>query len=65
MRTIHSAPDSVFVAVSADFEDSLTLGEGEQLIEEIERQLKSVIPTLSSIYIRPEKRSDAVVVAAP
>ena len=65
VRTIHSAPDSVFVAVSADFEDSLTLGEGEQLIEEIERQLKSVIPTLSSIYIRPEKRSDAVVVAAP
>jgi divalent metal cation (Fe/Co/Zn/Cd) transporter len=62
VRTIHSAPESVFVAVSADFEDSLTLGEGERIIEDIEAQLKSVLPQLSSIYIRPEKKAEAVVV---
>ena len=62
VRTIHSAPDSVFVAVSADFQDDLTLGEGERLIEEIERELKAVLPQLSSIYIRPEKAGDAIVV---
>jgi cation diffusion facilitator family transporter len=61
VRTIHSAPESVFVAVSADFDDELTLGAGEQLIEDIERELKDVLPQLSSIYIRPEKRADAVV----
>jgi cation diffusion facilitator family transporter len=65
VRTIHSAPESVFVAVSADFDDALTLGEGEQLIEEIERELKATIPELSSIYIRPERSSDAVVMSAP
>lgn len=65
VRTIHSAPDSIFVAVSADFVDDLSMGEGERLIEEIERDLKSVLPTLSSVYIRPEKSEDAVVVAEP
>lgn len=62
VRTIHSAPDSVFVAVSADFNDALTMGEGERVIEEMERELKNAHPQLSSIYIRPEKRADAVVV---
>ena len=65
VRTIHSAPDSVFVAVSADFDDSLTMAEGEQLIEDIEKALKAADPELSSIYIRPEKRSDAVVLNPP
>ena len=61
VRTIHSAPDSVFVAVSADFVDQIPMGEGERLIEEMERELKTVLPALSSIYIRPEKRDEAVV----
>jgi divalent metal cation (Fe/Co/Zn/Cd) transporter len=55
----------VFVAVSADFNDALTMAEGEQVIEDIERALKTADPELSSIYIRPEKRSDAVVVNPP
>lgn len=62
VRTIHTAPHAVFVALSVDFEDGLTMGEGETLIEDIERTLKAGLPQLSSIYIRPEKRSDAVLV---
>lgn len=61
VRTIHTAPDSVFVAVSADFEDDLRMGEAETLIEAIEDELKAASPLISSIYIRPEKREDAVV----
>jgi cation diffusion facilitator family transporter len=59
IRTIHTAPDKVFVAISADFEDSLSMGEGETLIEAIEAELKAAMPELTSIYIRPEKREDA------
>ncbi|PXA98797.1 cation transporter [Nostoc sp. 3335mG] len=59
VRTIHTAPDRVFVAVSADFEDSLTMGEGETLIERLEQELKQAMPQLSSIYIRPEKAENA------
>ncbi|CAN5469006.1 cation diffusion facilitator family transporter [soil metagenome] len=61
VRTIHTAPTSIFVAISADFRDSLTMGEAETLIEDIETALKKAIPELSSIYIRPEKREDAAI----
>ncbi|WP_395943899.1 cation diffusion facilitator family transporter [Brevundimonas sp.] len=60
VRTIHTAPDAVFVAVSADFEDTLTLGQAETVIEAIEAELKTAHAQLTSIYIRPEKRADAV-----
>jgi len=65
VRTIHTAPDSVFVAISADFDDKLTMGEGESLIEAIEADLKAASPQISSIYIRPEKRRDAVIQQKP
>lgn len=65
IRTIHTAPESVFVAISADFHDEVTMGEGERLIEEIETKLKVALPVLSSIYIRPEKHEDAFVYAPP
>ena len=64
IRTIHTSPDSVFVAISADFLDELPMGEAERLVERIELQLRSLAPALSSIYIRPEKREDAVVMEA-
>jgi cation diffusion facilitator family transporter len=60
VRTIHTAPDAVFVAVSADFDDRLTLGAVEPLIETIEAELKAAHPELTAIYIRPENRADAI-----
>ena len=60
VRTIHTAPDSIFVAISADFRDDVTMGDAETLIEAIETDLRAAEPMLSSIYIRPEKREDAV-----
>jgi cation diffusion facilitator family transporter len=60
VRTIHTAPDAVFVAISADFVDDLPMGEAESLIEDIEREMKARVPELTSIYIRPEKRADAI-----
>ena len=65
VRTIHTGPNSIFVAVSADFEDAVTMGDAETLIEGIETQLKAAEPMLSSIYIRPEKREDARLVVDP
>ncbi|HVJ01489.1 MAG TPA: cation diffusion facilitator family transporter [Sphingomonas sp.] len=64
VRTIHTAPDRIFVAISADFDDALPMGAGETLIETIEHELKARMPALSSIYIRPEKAEDAQPVAA-
>ncbi|MCW1430279.1 cation diffusion facilitator family transporter [Novosphingobium sp. JCM 18896] len=60
VRTIHTAPESVFVAISADFRDDLPMGEAERLIEAMEADLKAISSVVSSVYIRPEKRQDAV-----
>lgn len=60
VRTIHTAPRQVFVAISADIVDNVTMGDAESLIEELEQQLKAELPQLSSIYIRPEKKQDAL-----
>jgi divalent metal cation (Fe/Co/Zn/Cd) transporter len=59
VRTIHTGPDTIFVAISADFDDDMKMGDAETLIEQIEGQLKRSMPELSSIYIRPEKRENA------
>lgn len=60
VRTIHTAPDAVFVAISADFADDLLMGRAESLIEALDRELKDAIPELTSIYIRPEKQEAAL-----
>ena len=65
VRTIHTAPEAVFVAISADFDDALCMGSAETLIEQIEAELRAAVPELSSIYIRPEKRENAVVQPRP
>ncbi len=59
VRTIHTAPQQIFAAISADLDDGLTMGRGERLIEELEDELRVAVPHLSSIYIRPERREDA------
>lgn len=61
VRTVHTGPDAVFVAISADFDDHLPMGEAETLIEELETRMKALSPKITSIYIRPEKREQAFV----
>lgn len=65
IRTLHTAPDKVFVAISADFEDAVTMGDGETIIETLEQELRDTLPMLSSIYIRPEKREQAAIEPMP
>jgi cation diffusion facilitator family transporter len=65
VRTIHTAPDAVFVAISADFEDQLSVGEAEVMIEDLEETLRRTYPQLTSIYIRPEKAELAVRLERP
>ncbi|NIJ37936.1 cation diffusion facilitator family transporter [Sphingopyxis panaciterrae] len=65
VRTIHTAPEAVFVAVSADFDDDLLMGDAESLIEIMEAELKAADSRITSIYIRPEKQADAVVYSRP
>ena len=65
VRTIHTAPDSIFAAISADFDDDLRMGDAETLVERIEAELKAAEPRLASIYVRPEKQADAPAAVTP
>ena len=65
VRTIHTGPRTVFVAISADFEDQVTMDEAETLIGELEHALKAAEPSLMSIYIRPEKAATSEARASP
>ncbi|MXO66367.1 cation diffusion facilitator family transporter [Altericroceibacterium endophyticum] len=60
VRTLHTSPRKIFAAISADMVDSISIGEAEQLIEELEQELIAQIPELTSIYVRPEKRENAI-----
>jgi cation diffusion facilitator family transporter len=65
VRTIHTSPEAIFVAISADFEDGMTVGDAEILIERVEQELRGAFPQLSSIYIRPERAECAVIQNRP
>jgi cation diffusion facilitator family transporter len=51
--TVHSAPDQITVAMSADFEDSISAGEVERIIARIEAKVEAEWPAVKRLYIRP------------
>jgi len=55
--TIHNAPEQIVATVSVDFDNRMTAGDVERIIDEIERALKSEFPAIYHIYVRP--REDA------
>ena len=53
--TLHNAPDQIVVAVNVDFDNRLSAGQVEQIVDAIERDLQAAYPTISRIYIRPHE----------
>lgn len=54
MRAIHTGPQQVFVAMSVDFDDAMTVGVLERRLAELRSELLQRWPSISGIYIRPE-----------
>lgn len=55
--TIHSAPDVITAMVSVDFNDSISAGDVERIVCEIEQEASKRWPQVTRLYIRPRKRS--------
>lgn len=55
IMTIHNAPDEVVAAVNVDFDNSLTAGDVERLIDEMEREIQKAFPVVYRLYIRPHE----------
>lgn len=62
--TVHLGPQSVFVAASVDFVDSVSAGAVEALIAEVELRLRNDWPEIGSVYIKPRSMVNSIETAA-
>ena len=53
MLTIHSAPDQITAMINVDFENSITAGEVEQIVQALETEAHARWPELLRLFIRP------------
>ncbi|GAB4241289.1 MAG: cation diffusion facilitator family transporter [Methyloligellaceae bacterium] len=58
MRTMHFAPNDILLALSLDFQDNLRVGEVEQAISHIEREIKGRFPEIKRLFIEVQSRED-------
>jgi len=57
VRTVHSSPDQITAMLSVDFDDSISAGDVEQIVCEIEAEASRHWPQVRRLYIRPRKGS--------
>jgi len=55
IMTIHNAPEQVVAAVNVDFDNRLSAGDVERIIDAIERDLRAEFPSIYRVYIRPHE----------
>jgi cation diffusion facilitator family transporter len=55
--TIHSAPDQITVMMSVDFDDAITAGRAEYIVDQIECEAEARWPEVKQIYIRPRRHA--------
>jgi len=53
--TVHSAPDQITAMLSADFVDTISAGEVERIVAEIEAEVAARWPQVRRMFIRPEQ----------
>jgi divalent metal cation (Fe/Co/Zn/Cd) transporter len=51
--TLHSAPDQITAMMSVDFDDSITAGQVELVVDQIEREAAERWPAVRRLFMRP------------
>jgi cation diffusion facilitator family transporter len=59
IMTIHNAPDQIVAAVNVDFDNRLSAGDVERIIDDIERAVRCEFPAIYRIYVRPHEDAGA------
>ncbi len=68
--TVHLGPDQIVAGLSIEFEDHVTAPEIESCVERIEQRLKTELPEITSLFVKPqttghwERRRQAIVEAS-
>ncbi len=55
IMTLHNAPEQIVVAVNVDFDNRLSAGDVERIVDEIERELQRLFPSIHRVYVRPHE----------
>jgi cation diffusion facilitator family transporter len=55
IMTLHNAPTQIVVAVNVDFDNRISAGEVERIVEAIERDLQAEYPSINRVYVRPHE----------
>jgi divalent metal cation (Fe/Co/Zn/Cd) transporter len=56
--TLHSAPDQITAMMSVDFDDTITAGKVEAIVDQIEREARERWPAARRLYIRPRRDAE-------
>jgi cation diffusion facilitator family transporter len=51
--TVHHAPDKVVAVISADFDDTISAGDVERIVRDIEKDVEKAFPIVTQVYVRP------------
>jgi cation diffusion facilitator family transporter len=51
--TVHHAPDQIVAIIDADFDDTISAGDVERLVRDIETTVAKQFPVVTRLYIRP------------
>lgn len=55
IMTIHNAPTQIVAAVNVDFDNRLSAGDVERIVDSIERDLQAEFPSIYRVYVRPHE----------
>jgi cation diffusion facilitator family transporter len=55
IMTLHNAPEQIVAALNVDFDDRLTAGDVERIVDEIERTVQQKFPSVTRVYVRPHE----------
>jgi len=58
--TLHMGPDFILVNISVDFSDSVSAGEVERILHELDLRIKRENPEVKRVFIEPEARQKNV-----
>ena len=59
IMTIHNAPDQIVAAMNVDFDNTLSAGDVERMVSEIEDALCVKFPAIYRVYVRPHENAGA------
>lgn len=57
--TVHNAPTQIVAAMNIDFDNSITAGDVERIVADLEAEIQAEFPSVTRLYVRPHEDAGA------